>query len=144
VLSSALELFHPSPKVLLSNLAGYQSGAREAQFSARAYTCGICLTLQRGAKCVQLPCEHAHVFCLDCLRAFWGLCVAEGEVSKVACPGVECVKAKERSDDASVGGAEWEDVVRRVLSEEEVKRWKWLRIKQAAEKGGRVWSECTV
>ncbi|KAG9124332.1 translation termination inhibitor protein itt1 [Ceratobasidium sp. 392] len=70
-----------------------------------------------------------------CLRSFWGLSVKEGEVGKVACPGVECTQEREkRKEEDMVGGAEWEDCVRRVLSEEEVTRWKWLRIKQAAEK----------
>ncbi|QRV76297.1 E3 ubiquitin-protein ligase RNF14 [Ceratobasidium sp. AG-Ba] len=129
---------HPSPKVLYAHLAANQSAAKQAQFSAQAFTCGICLAPQRGARCVQLPCARTHVFCLECLQSFWGLCVSEGEVGKVACPGVECVrereKAKGEETEDAMSGAEWEDVVRRVLSEEQVKRWKWLRIKQAAEK----------
>jgi E3 ubiquitin-protein ligase RNF14 len=57
------------------------------------------------------------------------MCVAEGDVTKVSCPGVECVKAK--GDAGDIG----EDVIRRVLTDEQVARWKWLRIKHAAEKG---------
>lgn len=133
--SSPTLLPHPAPKTLVAHLTAHESASLAAHFSAQAYTCGICLTPQRGTKCVQLPCVHSHVFCVECVRSFWGLCVAEGEVAKVACPGVECVKARESGkEEGEVGGAEWEDVVRRVLSEEQVLRWKWLRIKQAAEK----------
>ncbi|KAF8680164.1 RWD protein [Rhizoctonia solani] len=127
-LESTRDLAHPSPKILLSHLITHQATAKQARFSAQAYTCGICLSTQRGSKCIQLDCPNAHVFCLGCLKEFWGMCVSEGDVTKVACPGVECVKAK--SDVGDVG----EDVVRRVLTDEQVARWKWLRIKHAAEK----------
>ncbi|CAE6457200.1 unnamed protein product [Rhizoctonia solani] len=131
-LESTLHLPHPSPKILLSHLLVYQSSAKQAQFSVQAFTCGICLSTQRGANCLQLDCPNTHVFCLECLKEFWGMCVAEGEVTKVACPGVECVKAREKAknDAGDVG----DDIIRRVLNEEQVARWKWLRIKHAAEK----------
>ncbi|KAG8748528.1 translation termination inhibitor protein itt1 [Ceratobasidium sp. 414] len=130
-----ITLPHPAPKTLYAHLVAHESAAKQAQFSAQAFTCGICLAPQRGARCMQLPCPRTHVFCLECLKSFWGLCVSEGEVGKVACPGVECVQEREKNkDEDTVGGAEWEDAVRRVLSEEEVQRWKWLRVKQAAEK----------
>lgn len=139
---TAITLPHSAPKTLYAHLIAHQSAAREAQFSAQAFTCGICLAPQRGARCIQIPCEHAHVFCLECLKAFWGLCVSEGDVSRVSCPGVECAQAKgregeepEEAEESAAVGSEWEQVVRRVLSEEQVERWKWLRIKQAAEKG---------
>ncbi|CAE6419270.1 unnamed protein product [Rhizoctonia solani] len=134
-LESTLHLAHPSPKTLLSYLITHQTTAKQAQFSAQTYTCGICLSTQRGSKCIQIDCANAHVFCLECLKEFWGMCVGEGEVTKVACPGVECVKAK--SDAGDVG----EDIIRRVLTDEQVARWKWLRIKHAAEKGGTGWTD---
>ncbi|QRV91120.1 E3 ubiquitin-protein ligase RNF14 [Ceratobasidium sp. AG-Ba] len=114
---------HPNPKVLYAHLAANQSAAKQAQFSAQRLRVGFVLRHNVGR---------------ECLQSFWGLCVSEGEVGKVACPGVECVqereKAKGEETEDAMSGAEWEDVVRRVLSEEQVKRWKWLRIKQAAEK----------
>ncbi|KAG8697371.1 translation termination inhibitor protein itt1, partial [Ceratobasidium sp. 395] len=134
---SILTLPHPAPKTLYAHLLAHESAVKEAQFSAQAFTCGICLAPQRGARCIQLPCSRNDVFCVQCLREFWGLSVKEGEVGRVACPGVECTQEREKKkggESEEVGGAEWEDVVRRVLSEEEVVRWKWLRIKQAAEK----------
>ncbi|KAH7344624.1 hypothetical protein B0J17DRAFT_9134 [Rhizoctonia solani] len=131
-LESTIHLPHPSPKILLSHLLAYQSSAKQAHFSVQAFTCGICLSTQRGSNCLQLDCPNAHVFCLECLKEFWGMCVAEGEVTKVACPGVECVKAREKAknDAGDVG----DDIIRRVLNEEQVARWKWLRTKHAAEK----------
>ncbi|KAF8761604.1 RWD protein [Rhizoctonia solani] len=128
-LESTRDLAHPSPKnTAFAPHHAPKATAKQARFSAQAYTCGICLSTQRGSKCIQLDCPNAHVFCLGCLKEFWGMCVSEGDVTKVACPGVECVKAK--SDVGDVG----EDVVRRVLTDEQVARWKWLRIKHAAEK----------
>ncbi|CAE6456661.1 unnamed protein product [Rhizoctonia solani] len=123
---------HPSPSILLSHLVTHQANTKQAQFSAQTFKCGICLSVQRGAKCIQLDCPNAHVFCLDCLKEFWGMCVAEGEVTKVACPGIECVKAREKvkNDAGDVG----DDVICRVLNAEQVTRWKWLRAKHAAEK----------
>ncbi|KDN43487.1 hypothetical protein RSAG8_06076, partial [Rhizoctonia solani AG-8 WAC10335] len=127
-LESTCHLPHPSPKILLLHLVTHQASTKQAQFSAQTFKCGICLSTQRGAKCIQLDCPNAHVFCLECLKEFWGMCVSEGDVTKVACPGVECVKARERAGDVG------DDVIRRVLNEEQVARWRWLRIKHAAEK----------
>lgn len=47
-------------------------------------------------------------------------------MSRVGCPDPKCVKeAREAS----------EEEVRRVVTEEEVQRWKWLRQKRLFEKG---------
>lgn len=67
-----------------------------------------------------------HVFCRECLQDFWGLCIKEGSVERVVCPEPCCVK---KSREAS------EEELRRVVSDEEVRRWKWLRVKKAMEKG---------
>ena len=54
------------------------------------------------------------------------MCIREGSVSRVGCPDPECVK---NGDEAS------EEDVRRVVSEDEVRRWKWLLVKRVVEKG---------
>lgn len=124
-LAGVVQLPHPSPPALVAHLAGHAQAVREARFSAQAYACGICLSPRRGAKCVRLPCGH--VCCAECLGAFWGLCVAEGDVGRVGC-----------AEGCTGETAEWEDAIRRVLSEEEVKRWRWLRVKQAVERGAHL------
>ncbi|KAI5992152.1 hypothetical protein EDD15DRAFT_1035165 [Pisolithus albus] len=57
----------------------------------------------------------------------WGLHVREGEVARVGCPEVGC--------ESNGGFCEaTEDELRAVLSEEEVKRWRWLRRKRDLER----------
>ncbi|EEB97883.1 hypothetical protein MPER_02704, partial [Moniliophthora perniciosa FA553] len=62
---------------------------------------------------------------------FWGLCIKEGEISRVGCPDPECVKA---------GREATEEEVARVVSggDEEIRRWRWLREKVAAERDPRA------
>ncbi|KAI0651634.1 RWD-domain-containing protein [Trametes meyenii] len=114
---------HPTPGLLLPLLANFDSSTQAARFSANSYECQVCLTSIKGARCVMLSCTH--VFCRSCLQDFWGLCIREGDVSRVGCPDPACVKDQR---DAT------EEEVRRVVSEEEVLRWKWLRMKRALEK----------
>jgi len=120
---NALRLPSSELKILLPKLVAYDKDVQEMRFSLHSYNCEICLTSISGARCILLSCEH--VFCRSCLEDFWKLCITEGEVSRVGCPDPQCVKeGKEAS----------EDEVRRVVTEEEVRRWKWLRQKKAFEK----------
>ncbi len=88
------------------------------------YSCSVCLTEYKGTKCVQLSCNHT--FCRSCLEDFWGLCITEGDVVRVGCPDPECVK---------VGRAATEDEVCRIVPEDQLTRWRWLREKRALENG---------
>lgn len=71
-----------------------------------------------------LECEH--VFCRSCLEDFWKLCIKEGDVGRVGCPDPECVKERREAT---------EEEVRRVVTEGEVLRWRWLRATRALERG---------
>ncbi|KAL1952187.1 hypothetical protein VTO73DRAFT_1336 [Trametes versicolor] len=114
---------HPTPQLLLPLLETFDSSTQAARFSANSYECQVCLTSIKGARCVMLSCTH--VFCRSCLEDFWGLCIREGDVARVGCPDPVCVKAQREAT---------EEEVRRVATEEEVLRWKWLRTKRALEK----------
>ena len=118
-------LSHLDPDLLLPALEDYNSSAEAARFSQNSFECEVCLTTIKGARCIMLLCLH--VFCRSCLDDFWGLCIREGDVSRVGCPDPGCVKAHNEAT---------EEELRRVLTEEEVTRWKWLRMKEALEKGG--------
>lgn len=85
----------------------------------------------KGARCIALSCSH--VFCRPCLEDGWRLFIAEGDVAHVGCPDPQCVK-----DGREAG----EEEVRRVVSEEEVRRWRWLRQKRLIEKGTDGVSSC--
>jgi E3 ubiquitin-protein ligase RNF14 len=50
----------------------------------------------------------------------------EGEVGRVQCPDIGCVKA---------GREATEEEVRRIVTEEELVRWRWLREKRMLDKG---------
>ncbi|KAI5992155.1 hypothetical protein EDD15DRAFT_2168501 [Pisolithus albus] len=116
---------HPSPALLLPLLRAHATGQQYKAFAQMSYPCGICLTSRKGLYCLHLGCGH--VFCKACLAGMWGLHVREGEVARVGCPEVGC---------ESNGGFReaTEDEVRTVLSEEEVKRWRWLRRKRDLER----------
>ena len=47
-------------------------------------------------------------------------------MGRVGCPDPQCVKDGREAN---------EEEVRRVVTEEQVRRWKWLRQKRAMEKG---------
>lgn len=121
---ATLVIAHATPHLLAPLLSAYDRSRELAQFSQTSFECNICLESKKGSKCFALSCNH--VFCQECLRDFWGLHIKEGDVEKVACANAECVKAKRQ-----VGEAE----VRMVMSDAEVLRWKWLKLKKAVENG---------
>ncbi|KAI0085624.1 RWD-domain-containing protein [Irpex rosettiformis] len=114
---------HPAPQLLSPLLIASDAETQRLRFSETSYSCEICLTSIKGARCLRLACSH--VFCRSCLEDFWKLCIKEGDVAHVGCPDPACVKeAREAS----------EEEVRRVVTEEEVQRWRWLRQKRLFEK----------
>ncbi|KAI0768503.1 RWD-domain-containing protein [Trametes elegans] len=118
-----IRILHPTPSLLMPVLETFDTSTQAASFAANSYECQVCLTSIKGARCVLLSC--AHVFCRSCLEDFWKLCIKEGDVGRVGCPDPDCVKAKREAN---------EEEVRRVVTEDEVIRWKWLRRKYALEK----------
>ncbi|KDR84753.1 hypothetical protein GALMADRAFT_217815 [Galerina marginata CBS 339.88] len=117
-----LDLPHASPTLLASLLSAFDTSFSSAQFSQNSYPCAICLTHLKGIKCLQLGCKH--IFCRSCLEDFWQVCIAEGDVGRVGCPDPNCVKE---------GRESCEEEVARVVSDSELERWKWLRIKRHLE-----------
>jgi E3 ubiquitin-protein ligase RNF14 len=95
-----------------------------SQFSQNAYTCSVCFSSKKGARCLALNCGH--IFCRECLQDGWQLYIAEGDVGHVGCLAPTCVKESREAN---------EEEVRRVVTEEEVLRWKWLREKRMFERG---------
>jgi len=82
----------------------------------------VCFETLKGSRCLQLLCGH--IFCRACLRDGWSLYIGEGYVARVGCLDPQCVKDEQGAT---------EDEVRRVVTEEEVRRWRWLKEKRAAE-----------
>ncbi|KAJ7786064.1 hypothetical protein B0H16DRAFT_1489038 [Mycena metata] len=121
--SGVLEIRHPTPQRLGPLFTSYDDSARSATFSQASYSCAVCLTSVKGAKCMQLACSH--VFCRSCLYDYWSFSIAEGSVEKLGCPDPACVK---------IGRESGEEEIARVVSEEEVRRWRWLKEKIMFEK----------
>lgn len=123
-LTYTVSIPNPDLRAVMPYLIKYESSTQMARFSQTSYSCQICLTSIKGARCFLLSCSH--VFCRSCLEDFWKLCIAEGEISRVGCPDPKCVKEGREAN---------EEEVRRVVTEEEVRRWKWLREKRMHERG---------
>ncbi|KAH8120636.1 hypothetical protein DFH11DRAFT_1499658 [Phellopilus nigrolimitatus] len=122
--SGVIRLPHPEPQPLLSQiLLAYDATAASNEFSQTSFSCSICFASLKGARCVRLSCSH--VFCRSCLQEYWGFCIAEGSVERVGCADPDCVKEAREAN---------EEEVRRVVSDKEVIRWKWLKAKKAIEK----------
>lgn len=114
---------HPALSLIMPLLTEYENSMQQARFSQASYHCEICLTSIKGARCVSLSCFH--VFCRPCLEDFWGLCITEGDVGRVGCPDTACVKESREAT---------EEEVRRVVTEDDVRRWKWLRQKRLTDR----------
>jgi RING-type zinc-finger len=115
---------HAAPQLLLPFLTAYESKSQTSKFNLASHSCNVCFETVKGSRCLQLNCGH--IFCRACLRDGWSLYVAEGDTIRVGCLDPQCVKD---------GREATEDEVRRVVTEEEVRRWKWLREKRATERG---------
>jgi len=116
-------LSHPAPRLIAPLLSSYDISSQSSQFAQNSYPCSICLTWLKGSKCLQLVCKH--IFCRSCLEDFWKMCIEEGDVNRVGCPDPECVKK---------GSEAGEEEVARVVTEPELKRWRWLKEKRNIER----------
>lgn len=122
---------HPLPHLLAPRLTSYDNFQRSSQFSQHSYECSVCFNSRKGSRCLLLNCGH--IFCRECLEDGWKLYISEGDVARVGCLDPACIKEGREAD---------EEEVRRVVTEEEVRRWVWLRQKRVFERG--LWSSYTV
>ncbi|KAF8168339.1 RWD domain-containing protein [Crassisporium funariophilum] len=120
---SAIDLLHPTPLLLSSSIAAYDTSSKSSQFSKNSHLCAVCLAWLKGSKCLELLCSH--IFCYSCLEEFWGMCIEEGDIGRVGCPDPQCVKQ---------GREAQEEEVERAVSKAEMQRWKWLREKRDLER----------
>jgi RING-type zinc-finger len=124
---------HAAPQLLLPSLTAYESRSQTSKFNLASHSCNVCFETLKGSRCLELNCGH--IFCRACLRDGWSLYVAEGDTTRVGCLDPQCVKDGQEAT---------EDEVRRVVTEEEVRRWKRLRDKKATERGkliGRIYPD---
>ncbi|KAI0042668.1 hypothetical protein FA95DRAFT_1635888 [Auriscalpium vulgare] len=110
---------HSAPHLLSPLLTAHDQRSQSSKFNQTSYTCSVCFDARKGSRCLQLLCGH--VFCRECLEDGWKLYIAEGDVQHVGCLDPQCVKDGREAN---------EEEVRRVVTDEEVRRWKWLREKR--------------
>jgi len=115
---------HAAPQLLAELLVAYHANSEASKFSQTSYTCTVCFNSLKGARCLLLACGH--VFCRSCLEDGWRLYISEGDCSRVGCLDPECVQNGQEAN---------EEEVRRVVTEEEVQRWKWLRRIKILDRG---------
>ncbi|CAM9440821.1 E3 ubiquitin-protein ligase RNF14 isoform X1 [Lampetra fluviatilis] len=90
---------------LYGELLDYDQAQRQKVFSARVFNCHICLCEKLGSSCVNLSgCEH--VYCRDCLSAYFQLQIQEGNVHSLTCPEPKCQTAATPSQVRELVGEE--------------------------------------
>lgn len=128
ILISSNRIPHAAPHLLLPFLTAHESKSQSSKFNLTSYSCNVCFETLKGSRCLQLSCSH--ISCRTCLRDGWGLYIKEGDVARVGCPDPQCVRDRQEAT---------EDEVRRVVTEEQVRRWKWLIEKRSTERGESHW-----
>jgi E3 ubiquitin-protein ligase RNF14 len=63
--------------------------ATRQEFANHTFQCDICQYVKKGVQCTQLQACN-HVFCTDCLKAYFTACVVQGYISQVICPQPDC------------------------------------------------------
>jgi E3 ubiquitin-protein ligase RNF14 len=107
----------PSSSLGLTTQLKAWNAKESANAAARAtIDCSLCLTPRKGANCVAR----------DCLAKLWRVHMEEGDVYRIGCPDLECMK-RERPLEASE--------LRRVLADEEVEQWKRTKARLELEAG---------
>ncbi|TCD70048.1 translation termination inhibitor protein itt1 [Steccherinum ochraceum] len=109
---------------LIPILRDFDEHLKQAKFSESSFTCEICMTPCKGARCLRLSCSH--VFCRSCLDGFWKSHIADGDLARVGCPDPACVKAHQEANEEEVKG---------VVEQHVFERWKYLWDKRAFERG---------
>ncbi|KAL7424702.1 hypothetical protein Q5752_000386 [Cryptotrichosporon argae] len=133
----------PPPSVPASTLHTALKSFNAAQlrdsFASTAFDCAICFETRKGKACVELAC--ACVFCTPCLSACWTLAISEGSIENVACPSVECTKARAQVDRQATDGDVAPELVESVVGPELRTRWETLKETRRAEIDPR-WTTC--
>ena len=115
-------------------LLDYDIQTKQRIFDQQTFVCGICLDPKKGSACHQLPCSH--VFCVQCLQAFYNNCITEGDIASVKCLDPGCGKGsprqekKRRKEDRTLGPSE---LLRLHIQPDMVKRYVHLRRKVEVE-----------
>lgn len=122
------------------SILDYDIKAKRAAFERGTFECGVCLDPKKGSVCHRML-DCGHVFCVECLQAFYNNAIKEGDLATVRCLAPNC--AKEREEKAGRGNKPRGKKVRTFISpsellqipldQEVVKRYVTLKYKTELE-----------
>ena len=75
--------------VSLHLLENYDLEQEEKSFANAYFDCGVCMTQKPGHECFKFyKCDH--VFCNECMSAYFETKIADGHVKSLTCPQDKC------------------------------------------------------
>ena len=74
---------------MLKYFKDYNELEDEKRFDANVYLCLVCFNEKLGSKCMKFP-NCNHVYCSDCMKAYFQVQIAEGMMSNLVCPNDGC------------------------------------------------------
>jgi len=78
-----------SQDLLYPVLLEYDKVQRQNVFLMTLFMCGVCFNEKLGSQCMKFPgCDH--VYCKDCMAAYFRLQISEGNVLCLVCPSDNC------------------------------------------------------
>ncbi|KAG0719695.1 E3 ubiquitin-protein ligase RNF14 [Chionoecetes opilio] len=74
---------------ILYRLKDYNEEMRKKVFSSKMFECKVCFMEKLGANCLEFwPCKH--VYCKECMAAFFSVQISEGNIKFLKCPEDKC------------------------------------------------------
>ena len=78
-----------SQQMLLPAILEYDREQRLCVFKQTVYTCQVCFAEKLGDECLQFD-GCGHVYCKDCMRAYFNVQIQDGSVQCLTCPYELC------------------------------------------------------
>ncbi|KAF7552569.1 hypothetical protein G7046_g7374 [Stylonectria norvegica] len=82
-------------------LLDYDNKAKKAAFEKETFDCGVCLDPKKGSQCHKML-DCGHIFCLECLRGFYGDAIKEGNLAAVRCLTPNCAKERAAAQKSAI------------------------------------------
>jgi E3 ubiquitin-protein ligase RNF14 len=94
------EVTRTDPALLLN----HDARSVQQEFERESFLCQICQYRKKGAVCTRLDCSH--VYCTDCLEAYYTALITQGYIDQVKCAEPTCGKLVESSQLRALVGDE--------------------------------------
>ena len=75
---------------LIKYLKTFNENKKLEIFQSQVFECNVCFCEKLGKDCLEFP-ECRHVFCKDCMKAYFEVKINEGEMSNLTCPQDKCL-----------------------------------------------------